>query len=142
MGKGDDLLRRRAQEKVESAMRQARGESQQDTSEKPLSEEFVADARMRRRALELAAELEQARADEALYEERYGMTFDEFQASFDPRADDDVSEEYLAWSRAAERVRMLRHELERLADRRTRRSRRKTPPQQADENSRRRGPIA
>jgi len=87
------------------------------------SEELVADARMRDRETELTAELEQARAEEAAFEGRYGATFEEFQAKFDPEADADLSEYYLDWSRAAEKVRMLRHELARLAARRGRRTR-------------------
>jgi hypothetical protein len=81
------------------------------------SEELVADARMRDREIELTAELEQARAEEAAFEGRYGATFEEFQAKFDPEADADLSEYYLEWSRATEKVRMLRHELARLGRR-------------------------
>ena len=87
------------------------------------SEELVADARMREREIELTAELEQARAEEVAFEGRYGATFEEFQAKFDPEADADLSEYYLEWSRAAEKVRMLRYELARLAERRSRRGR-------------------
>jgi len=87
------------------------------------SEELVAEARMRYREIELTAELERARAEEAAFEERYGATFDEFQAQFDPVADADLSEYYLEWSQAAEKVRMLRHQLARLAARGTRRTR-------------------
>jgi hypothetical protein len=111
----DDFPRRPAGDRAEG--------SEQGEGDLRPSDELVADAGMRERALELTAQLEQARADEAPYEERYGMTFDEFRASFDPARGDAVAEDYLAWSRAAERVRMLRHELERLADRRTRRPR-------------------
>jgi hypothetical protein len=96
-------------------------------------EELLADAGMRKREVELTAELEQAREEEAAYEDRYGVTFDEFQAAFDPRTGDDIGEDYLAWSRAAERVRMARYELERQAHRRPHRPRRGTRRDDAEE---------
>ena len=130
------------QQEVERVLKQQREQGAGDL--KP-SEELVADAGMRVREAELTAELEQAREEEAAYEDRYGMTFDEFQGAFDPRNGEDIGEDYLAWLRAAERVRMLRYELERLASRPPRRGRRKTPapdePDDAGEGPRR-GPVS
>ena len=97
--------------------------SEEPAGEQPLSDAFVADARLSKREVELTMQLEQAREEEAAFEERYGMAFEEFQASFDPRADAQLSEDYLAWSRAAERVRMLRYEIARLSERPARRTR-------------------
>jgi hypothetical protein len=97
--------------------------SEETAGEQPLSDAFVADVRLGKREVELTMQLEQAREEEAAFEERYGMAFEEFQASFDPGADARLSEDYLAWSRAAERVRMLRYELARLAERPARRTR-------------------
>lgn len=125
MAKGDDFPKRIEEDTGD----EQRGEEQ------PLSEEFVADASMRKRAAQLSAELERARADEAVFEQRFGMTFEEFQASFDPEADPDSSEAYLAWSRAAERVRMLRYELDRLSEGRPRRRRATAAPEEDEETA-------
>lgn len=101
------------------------------------SEELVAEAGRRDVEVELTAQLEQAREEEAFYETRYGMTFEEYQATMDPEATHDVGENYLAWSRAAERVRMLRYELARLTEKPARRPR---PASRANDERNRGGP--
>ena len=137
-----DLTPPEVQQEAERVLKQQR---EQDAGDVKPSEQLVACAGMREREVKLTAELERAREEEAAYEDRYGMTFDEFQAAFDPRTGDDIGEDYLAWSRAAERVRMLRYELERLASRPPRRARRGTPvpdePDDAGEGPRR-GPVS
>jgi hypothetical protein len=143
MASGGDLPRKRSK-RLEVLLRAGRDAAHQAASgkaeelrereeahaasESQPPEELVADARIREREVELIAQFEQARAEEAAFEERFGMTFEEFQARFDPHADHDLSEDYLAWSRAAERMRMLRYEIERRADRRSRRGRERPAP--------------
>jgi hypothetical protein len=127
MAGGEDFA-----EKVVRQAREAGERREQDDSDLKPSEELIADAGMRRRELELLAKLEQARAEEARFEARYGVTFGEFQAAFDPQADEQAGEDYLAWSRAAEQVRMSRHELARLQKQLPRRGGR--PPAPADES--------
>jgi len=117
MGRGPDFPRR------PKPAKEPEPKSEEAAGEQPLSDAFVADARLSKREIELTMQLEQAREEEAAFEERYGMAFEEFQASFDPRTDMNLSEDYLAWSRAAERVRMLRYELARLSERPARRTR-------------------
>jgi len=141
MASGGDIPRKRGKDVAESLRRSIadklhpgeaeqlrRREQEHALPDAQPPEELVADARIRDRDLELIAQLEQARAEEAAFEERFGMTFEEFQARFEPHVNDDLSEDYLAWSRATERVRMLRYDLERRADRRSRRVRDKPAP--------------
>jgi hypothetical protein len=117
MGRGRDFPRRPKPEE------EPKEKSEEAAGEQPLSDAFVADVRLSKREIELTMQLEEAREEEAAFEERYGMTFEEFQASFDPRTGDRLSEDYLAWSRAAERVRMLQYEIARLSERPARRTR-------------------
>jgi len=128
MGRGPDFPRR------PKPANEQEPKSEEAAGEQPLSDAFVADARLSKRETELTMQLEQAREEEAAFEERYGMAFEEFQASFDPRTDVNLSEDYLAWSRAAERVRMLRYELARLSERPARRTRR-SPGGSGDEEA-------
>jgi hypothetical protein len=137
MARSDDFPRtardKLEREIVRQADKQRGGASRSKKSaETSPPEELVANARMRDREIELTAELELAREEEAEFESRHGMTFEEFQATFDPRTNEDLGEDYLAWSRAAERVRMLRYEVSRLTGRRTRRA--KEPPPDTDQN--------
>lgn len=136
MRRGDDFPWREAANPADHP--QGRDEERE---EGPLSEEFVTDATMRKRAAQVAAQLEQARAQEATFERRHGMSFEEFQAAFDPQADAAMGEDYLEWSRAAERVRMLRYELQRLSQRGKRRAQ-EPPPADDDEQQDRRGPVS
>ena len=128
MAQSEDFPRKRRKDPLEEVLKKAsesrsRGTRTPEDTSPP--EELVADARTRDREIELTAELELAREEEAEFESRYGMTFEEFQARFDRQAQtgEDIGEDYLAWSRATERVRMLRYELDRFTARRTRRSR-------------------
>ena len=132
MGRGPDFPRR------PKPANEQEPKSEEAAGEQPLSDAFVADARLSKREIELTMQLEQAREEEAAFEERYGMAFEEFQASFDPRTDVNLSEDYLAWSRAAERVRMLRYELARLLQGGKRRAGPGTSTPERDEKSEKR----
>ena len=137
MARREDFPRRLREEMTDKVERAAEGPQRGEEAPADVRPpgELVADARLRDAETKLIAQLEQARAEEVLYEDRYGSAFDEFQASFDPQAGEELSEEYLAWSRAAERVRMLRYELARLAERRKRRARSAAPAAEEPEES-------